>query len=95
LIVEQFTPHRQSPDLLRGGQGWGENGTAPRLSISQRADFFETEVAGYHVNVSHPIRPMNRMRVARNTGGAWIIGDANMSEYALYLKLGATALVSP
>ena len=63
--------------------------------ISQRADFFETEVA-LDTMVKRPIintrdephadrEKYRRLHV--------IVGDANLSEYTIYLRSGATALV--
>jgi proteasome accessory factor A len=63
--------------------------------ISQRADFFETEV-GLDTMVKRPlINTRDEPHASREKYRRLhvIVGDANMSEYALYLKLGATALV--
>jgi Pup amidohydrolase len=97
LIVEQLTPFIVSRQIFCGaGKVGAENGTAPTVyQISQRADFFETEV-GLDTMVKRPLintrdEPhANREKYRRLHV---IVGDANMSEYALYLKLGATALV--
>jgi Pup amidohydrolase len=97
LIVEQFTPFIVSRQIFCGaGKVGAENGTAPTAyQISQRADFFETEV-GLDTMVKRPLintrdEPhANREKYRRLHV---IVGDANMSEYALYLKLGATVLV--
>jgi proteasome accessory factor PafA2 len=97
LIVEQFTPFIVSRQIFCGAGKVGcENGTEPAVyQMSQRADFFETEV-GLDTMVKRPLintrdEPhANREKYRRLHV---IVGDANMSEYALYLKLGATALV--
>ncbi|MFN2642642.1 MAG: depupylase/deamidase Dop, partial [Actinomycetota bacterium] len=77
---------------LLGGQSPGKEGT---YQISQRADFFEVEV-GLETTLKRPIvntrdephadpEKYRRLHV--------IIGDANMSQVATFLKLGTTAIV--
>jgi proteasome accessory factor A len=77
---------------LLGGQAPGKEG---QYQISQRADFFEVEV-GLETTLKRPIvntrdephadpEKYRRLHV--------IIGDANMSQVATYLKLGTTAIV--
>jgi hypothetical protein len=73
-----------------------ENGTEDcAYQISQRADFFETEV-GLDTMVKRPIintrdEPhANRDRYRRLHV---IVGDSNMSEYSIYLKMGTTSLM--
>lgn len=96
-IVEQFIPFLVSRQIFCGaGKVGNENGTEPTAyQLSQRADFFETEV-GLDTMVKRPLintrdephadrEKYRRLHV--------ILGDSNMSEYTLYLKLGATALV--
>jgi len=96
-IVEQFIPFLVSRQIFCGaGKVGHENGTEPTAyQLSQRADFFETEV-GLDTMVKRPLintrdephadrEKYRRLHV--------ILGDSNMSEYTLYLKLGATALV--
>ena len=72
----------------------GEKGEHP-FQISQRADFFEVEV-GLETTLKRPIvntrdephadpEKYRRLHV--------IIGDANMSEVATYLKVGVTSIV--
>jgi hypothetical protein len=63
--------------------------------FSQRADFFETEV-GLDTMVKRPlINTRDEPHASREKYRRLhvIVGDANMSEYALYLKPGTTALV--
>jgi proteasome accessory factor A len=78
------------------GKVGAENGTDPcTYQISQRADFFETEV-GLDTMVKRPIintrdEPhANRERYRRLHV---ILGDSNMSEYSIYVRVGVTALV--
>jgi len=97
LIVEQFTPFIVSRQIFCGAGKVGcENGTEPAVyQLSQRADFFETEV-GLDTMVKRPlINTRDEPHASREKYRRLhvIVGDANMSEYALYLKLGATALV--
>jgi proteasome accessory factor A len=96
-IVEQFTPFLVSRQIFCGAGKVGvENGTEPTAyQISQRADFFETEV-GLDTMVKRPlINTRDEPHACREKYRRLhvILGDANMSEYALYLKLGSTALV--
>jgi proteasome accessory factor PafA2 len=97
LIVEQFIPFIVSRQIFCGaGKVGAENGAEPAVyQISQRADFFETEV-GLDTMVKRPlINTRDEPHASREKYRRLhiIVGDANMSEYALYLKLGATALV--
>lgn len=69
----------------------------PRISyqISQRADFFE-ETVGLETTVRRPI--VNTRDEPHCDPSQWrrlhvIVGDANMSEFATFLKLGSTAIV--
>ena len=95
---------RREPDALlrprvrstrRGQGGQREPGHPCDYQISQRADFFETEVA-LDTMVKRPIintrdephadrEKYRRLHV--------IVGDANLSEYTIYLRNGVTALV--
>jgi len=96
-IVEGAMPFFVTRQIFAGsGKVGAENGSDPiDYQISQRADFFETEV-GLSTMVDRPIintrdephadeKQFRRFHV--------IVGDANMSEYANYLKVGTTALV--
>lgn len=78
-----------------GRVGLGQEGEVPGFQISQRADFFEAEV-GLETTLRRPIintrdephadpDEFRRLHV--------IIGDANISQRATYLKMGTTALV--
>ncbi len=95
-IVRDITPHFVTRQLycgagLLGGPTEGEH----PYQMSQRADFFEVEV-GLETTLKRPIvntrdephadpEKYRRLHV--------IIGDANMSEVATYLKAGVTAIV--
>jgi Pup amidohydrolase len=96
-IVEQFTSFLVTRQIFCGaGKVGAENGSEDcAYQISQRADFFETEV-GLDTMVKRPIintrdEPhANRDRYRRLHV---IVGDSNMSEYSIYLKMGTTSLV--
>ncbi|WP_462203114.1 depupylase/deamidase Dop [Frankia sp. CcWB3] len=96
-IVRNLTPFFVSRQVVCGAGrvGIGIDGREPGFQISQRADFFEVEV-GLETTLKRPIintrdephadpEKYRRLHV--------IIGDANMSEVATYLKVGTTSLV--
>jgi proteasome accessory factor A len=96
-IVRYLTPFFVSRQVICGAGrvGIGADGRGTGFQISQRADFFEVEV-GLETTLKRPIintrdephadpEKYRRLHV--------IIGDANMSEVATYLKVGTTALV--
>jgi proteasome accessory factor A len=96
-IVEHLMPFFVSRQIFAGaGKVGSENRTQPcDYQISQRADFFETEVA-LDTMVKRPIintrdephadrEKYRRLHV--------IVGDSNMSETTIYLRNGITALV--
>src|SRR5512146_1968184 len=100
-IVRHLTPFFVSRQVVTGAGrvGIGQDGrdTTPErgFQVSQRADYFEVEV-GLETTLKRPIintrdephadpEKYRRLHV--------IIGDANLSEVAAYLKMGTTALV--
>lgn len=96
-VVEHLMPFFVTRQVYCGaGKVGSENrGQSCDYQISQRADFFETEVA-LDTMVKRPIintrdephadrEKYRRLHV--------IVGDANLSEYTIYLRSGATALV--
>ena len=96
-IVECLMPFFVTRQVYCGaGKVGSENRGHPcEYQISQRADFFETEVA-LDTMVKRPIintrdephadrEKYRRLHV--------IVGDANLSEYTIYLRNGATAIV--
>lgn len=96
-IVDGLMPFLITRQIFTGSGKVGvENGGEPaEYQISQRADFFETEV-GLSTMVDRPIintrdEPHADSILYRRLHV--IVGDANMSEYAEYLKVGTTALV--
>jgi proteasome accessory factor PafA2 len=99
-IVAQVTPHFVTRQVFCGAGkvGTEQPGREPAevpYQLSQRADFFEEEV-GLETTLKRPIvntrdephcdpQKYRRLHV--------IVGDANMSEVATYLKVGTTAIV--
>ncbi len=98
-IVTGITPFFVSRQIFAGAGKVGSEapGMADEVNfqLSQRADFFEEEV-GLETTLKRPIvntrdephcdpQKYRRLHV--------IIGDANMSEIATYLKVGTTAIV--
>ena len=97
-IVEHLIPFFVTRQVFTGaGKVGSENRAHPcDFQLSQRSDFFETEVA-LDTMVKRPIintrdephadrEKYRRLHV--------IVGDSNMSEYSIYLRNGVTALVS-
>ncbi|MSO26771.1 MAG: proteasome accessory factor PafA2 [Candidatus Nanopelagicales bacterium] len=78
-----------------GRLGIGQDGHDLRYQISQRADFFEVEV-GLETTLKRPIintrdEPHADPEFYRRLHV--IVGDANLSDVATYLKMGTTSLV--
>ncbi|HEX8804543.1 MAG TPA: depupylase/deamidase Dop, partial [Acidimicrobiales bacterium] len=99
-IVTHVMPHFISRQVFAGA---GKVGTeAPGLTsddvpfqLSQRADFFEEEV-GLETTLKRPIvntRDEPHADAQRYRRLHVIVGDANLSEVATFLKVGTTALV--
>src|ERR1700753_3079960 len=96
-IVKFLVPFFVSRQVVCGAGrvGIGADGRGTGFQISQRADFFEVEV-GLETTLKRAI--MNNRDEAHDEPEKYrrlhvIIGDANMSEVATYLKVGTTALV--
>ena len=96
-VVEHLMPFFVTRQVYTGaGKVGSENRSQPcDYQVTQRADFFETEVA-LDTMVKRPIintrdephadrEKYRRLHV--------IVGDANLSEYTIYLRTGITALV--
>lgn len=96
-VVRHLTPFFISRQVFTGAGrlGIGQDGRTPRYQLSQRADFFEVEV-GLETTLKRPIintrdephadpEKYRRLHV--------IVGDANLSDTATYLKMGTTAIV--
>jgi proteasome accessory factor PafA2 len=96
-IVRHLTPFFVSRQIFtgQGRVGIGQQGQQPGFQISQRADFFEVEV-GLETTLKRPIintRDEPHADPERYRRLHVIIGDANLSEIATFLKLGTTSLV--
>ena len=103
-LAAQVTPHLVTRQVFCGAGKVGressdEAGEDPAgrgtYQISQRADFFEEEI-GLETTLKRPIvntRDEPHADPSRYRRLHVIVGDANMSEVATYLKLGTTALV--
>nr|MBA3287682.1 proteasome accessory factor PafA2 family protein [Acidimicrobiia bacterium] len=99
-IVGQVTPHFVTRQIFCGAGKVGCElpGVPPDhvpYQLSQRADFFEEEV-GLETTLKRPIvntRDEPHCDAQRYRRLHVIVGDANMSEVATYLKVGTTAIV--
>ncbi len=100
-IVRHLTPFFVSRQVVCGAGrvGIGQDGrdTTPErgFQISQRADFFEVEV-GLETTLKRPIintRDEPHADPALYRRLHVIIGDANLAEVSIYLKVGTTSLV--
>ena len=95
-LAEQFATFLVTRQIFTGaGKVGAENGTRQTpFQISQRADFFETDI-GLDTMVKRPIiNTRDEPHANPNTYRRLhvITGDVNMSEYSTYLKIGATAM---
>lgn len=96
-IVRHLIPFFVSRQVFCGAGrvGIGADGRGEGFQLSQRADFFEVEV-GLETTLKRPIintRDEPHADPDKYRRLHVIIGDANMSEIATYLKLGTTSLV--
>ena len=99
-LVSQITPHFVTRQVFCGaGKVGSESPGVPSsevpFQISQRADFFEEEV-GLETTLKRPI--VNTRDEPHCDGQRYrrfhvIVGDANRSEVATFLKVGTTAIV--
>ena len=100
LLAAAITPHLVTRAVFCGAGKVGVEGGwhhefDPEFQLTQRADFFE-EPIGLETTIRRPIvntrdephadpKAYRRLHV--------IVGDANMSEWATYVKVGTTAIV--
>lgn len=99
-IVQHVMPHFVSRQIFTGAGKVGTEaastgGIDVDFQLTQRADFFEEEV-GLETTLKRPI--VNTRDEPHCDAGKYrrlhvIVGDANMSEVATFLKVGTTALV--
>jgi proteasome accessory factor A len=99
-IVRDLTPFFVTRQVFTGAgkvgleAQWDDRGRHA-YQLSQRADFFETEV-GLETTLKRPIintRDEPHADPERYRRLHVIVGDANLCEVALFLKLGTTAIV--
>ncbi|MGA1143268.1 MAG: proteasome accessory factor PafA2 family protein, partial [Ilumatobacteraceae bacterium] len=99
-LASQVTPHFVTRQVFAGAGkvGCESPGAVPgdvAYQLSQRADFFEEEV-GLETTLKRPIvntRDEPHCDPAKYRRLHVIVGDANMSEVATFLKVGTTAVV--
>jgi len=96
-VVTYLTPFFITRQVFTGAGrlGVGQDGRVSAYQISQRADFFEVEV-GLETTLKRPIintRDEPHADPERYRRLHVIVGDANMSDTATFLKLGSTSLM--
>ena len=99
-IVTHATAHFVTRQIFTGAGKMGRETSGMRLDeagyqLSQRADFIEEEV-GLETTLKRPIvntRDEPHADAAKYRRLHVIVGDANMSQVATFLKVGTTALV--
>ena len=98
-IVRHITPHFVTRQVFCGagkvGSEIGLGSDTVPFQLSQRADFFEEEV-GLETTLKRPIvntRDEPHADPSKYRRLHVIVGDANMSEVATFLKVGTTAIV--
>jgi proteasome accessory factor PafA2 len=99
-LASQITPHFVTRQVFCGAGkvGCEAPGLSPKdvpFQLSQRADFFEEEV-GLETTLKRPI--VNTRDEPHSDGQKYrrfhvIVGDANRSEVATFLKVGTTSIV--
>jgi Pup amidohydrolase len=96
-IIRHLTPFFVTRQVFTGAGrvGIGQDGRTHGFQISQRADYFEVEV-GLETTLKRPI--INTRDEPHADPERWrrlhvIIGDANLAEIPMYLKMGTTSLV--
>ncbi len=99
-IVQHVMPHFVSRQIFTGAGKVGTEASSTGgidvdFQLTQRADFFEEEV-GLETTLKRPIvntRDEPHCNAQKYRRLHVIVGDANMSEIATFLKVGTTALV--
>jgi len=96
-IIRHLTPFFVTRQVFTGAGrvGIGQDGRTHGFQISQRADYFEVEV-GLETTLKRPI--INTRDEPHADPERWrrlhvIIGDANLAEIPMYLKMGTTSLI--
>lgn len=96
-VIRHLTPFFITRQVFTGAGrlGVGQDGRVKAYQISQRADFFEVEV-GLETTLKRPIintRDEPHADPERYRRLHVIVGDANLSDTATFLKMGTTSLV--
>jgi proteasome accessory factor A len=96
-LVRHLVPFFVTRQVFSGAGrlGIGQDGRTHGYQLSQRADFFEVEV-GLETTLKRPIvntRDEPHADPERYRRLHIIIGDANLAEVPIYLKVGTTSLV--
>jgi proteasome accessory factor A len=96
-IVRHMTPFFISRQVFTGAGrlGVGQEGRKVAYQLTQRADFFEVEV-GLETTLKRPIintRDEPHADPERFRRLHVIVGDANLSDTATYLKMGTTSIM--
>ncbi|MGQ4532835.1 depupylase/deamidase Dop [Dermabacteraceae bacterium P13138] len=96
-VIAALTPFFVARSVICGAGrvGIGQKGQESGYQISSRADFFEAEV-GLETTLNRPIintRDEPHALASEYRRLHVIVGDANTSQFATYLKLGITSLV--
>ena len=96
-IVQHLSPFFITRQIFTGAGrvGIGQDSRGVGFQLTQRADFFEVEV-GLETTLKRPI--INTRDEPHADPELWrrlhvIVGDANLSDYATFLKLGSTSIV--
>ena len=96
-IVKHLIPFFITRQIFTGSGrlGVGQDGSSKVFQLSQRADFFEVEV-GLETTLKRPIintRDEPHANPEKYRRLHVIVGDANLSEVATYLKMGTTSII--
>ena len=98
-LAAEITPHFVTRQIFCGAGKVGcetsRHGDSVAFQISQRADFFEEEI-GLETTIKRPIvntRDEPHCDPTKYRRLHVIVGDANMSECATFLKVGTTSIV--
>lgn len=99
MLAERIMCHFVTRQIFTGagkvGREWPGRGEASGYQLSQRADFFEEEV-GLETTLKRPIvnsRDEPHCDATKYRRLHVIVGDANMSQWATFMKVGTTAFV--
>ncbi|MDU3134859.1 MAG: depupylase/deamidase Dop [Winkia neuii] len=96
-VIEVLLPHLVTRQILCGAGrvGRGQRSSSAGFQISQRADYIENDV-GLETTFNRPL--INTRDEPHANADRWrrlhvIVGDANMFDYSIYLKVGTVDLL--